>query len=363
MEQKKIVSGLICSILIVMSLFCFTSSADETFRAHVVDKSDTAITIFDSAGRVVHLPYPIQTVVVLWSNPAEEMIALDVEDRIIGVDQSAKDKADSGIYPSLQGIPSVGSYADPNYEKIADLNPDVVLMLSTYPPLPDEVAEKLEPFGIPVVALDFYRVEVWSDEIKTLGAMLGVESKAEKFLSFMNDPQAMITERISVIPESARLNVFFEGNNDYQAHGGAGYGGGVPGIIRAVGGRDLFYDREEVSFDADPEEVARRNPDFHLKGTTLGYKEESTTGFEELYAGVVSREELQGTNALINDNVWVISWDIAGGARKKFGPMYLAKIFYPDLLADFDPDMIYKQYLTEYLKIPDKGVVIYPAIS
>lgn len=363
MKFMKNFCAIALSLLVVCMALCLPVCADETIRAHVVEKDSTSITVFDSAGRTVELPYPIQKVVVLWSNPAEEMIVLGAEDRIIGVDKSAKDKADSGIYPSLKGIPSVGSNDEPNYEKIAELKPDVVIMLSSYPPLPDEVAAKLEPFGIPVVALDFYRVEVWSDEILVLGSMLGLEEKADAFLSFMNNPQAMITERISVIPEQDRPTVYFEGAKDYQSYGGAGYGGGLPGVIRAVGAKYLFNDREEVSFDADPEEVASRNPDVILKGVSLGYSEQNTTGFAEIYDTVMAREELQSTTAIKEHKVWVISWDVAGGARKKFGPMFIAKMLYPDMFADFNPSEYYNRYLTEYLKIPAKGVVIYPAIS
>ncbi|GEM_PF-1417024 len=48
--------------------------------------SDDVITIADSAGRAVEVPYPASSVVVLWSNPAKEIRALGAVDRIVGMD-------------------------------------------------------------------------------------------------------------------------------------------------------------------------------------------------------------------------------------------------------------------------------------
>lgn len=257
---RSVIPIAIVGFLLILVSVGGTVLADDQIRAHVVQKGDTSITVSDSAGRIVDLVYPVESVVVLWDNPAEMMIALGAGDKIVGIETATKDDADRGIYPSLVNIPVVGSQEEPNYEIIVDLKPDAVIMLSSYPPLPNEVAEKLEPFGIPVVALDFYRVEVWSDEIKTLGAIIGRENEAQDLLNLMNVPQAMITERVSAIPSNNRPVVYFEGAKDYLTYGGAGYGSGIPGLIYAAGAKDLFYEREEASFTADPEEVAKRNP-------------------------------------------------------------------------------------------------------
>ncbi len=135
--------------------------------------ADAHLTVVDSANRTVEVPYPVETVVVLWSNPAKELRALGAVDRIVGMDQSTKDEVDKGTLPELAEVPVVGTQEEPNYEKIAQLKPDVVVSLSAgYPPEPDEIQEKLQPFGIPVVGLDFYRTEVWFNEIEKLGKML-----------------------------------------------------------------------------------------------------------------------------------------------------------------------------------------------
>lgn len=359
MGNKKYLAIIISAILII-SAFVGGYYASQTGANNTNDR--TTVTVQDSADRLVEVPYPVKTIVTLWDNPTEILAALGATDRIVGVDQASKGDIDTGLYPELANIPVIGSDSDPNYEKIAELKPDVVIMLSSYSPLPDEVAEQLEPFGIAVVALDFYRTEVYYREVQTLGYMLDLEAEAASLNTFFKEVQDMITERIGTLSDSEKKSVYFEGSSKYKTFGGAGYGAGCPGMIRAAGGIDLYPEVSTVVFEVDPEDVAKRNPDIICTGTTEGYLLTNTTKFETLYNSVLDRDELAGTKAVKNGDVYVISWEIAGGARKPFGTMYLAKIMYPDLFADFDPNQVIKEYLENYLHVPYQGVFIYPAI-
>jgi iron complex transport system substrate-binding protein len=318
------------------------------------------ITITDSANRTVEVPYPVESIVVLWDNPPEELRSLGAIDRIVGIDTATKEKVDKGFFPELKDVPVIGSYDEPNYEKIAELNPDVVIMLSSYAPLPDEVQKKLEPFGIKVVALDFYMVEEWEREVTTLGKMLDKEEEAKEYIAFFQKYWDMLDERSATIPKDEKKTVYFEGAETYQTYGGADYGSGIPGMIRTAGGLDLFPEREEYAFEVDPEEVAIRNPDVIFKGTSIGYYLTNTTECAAIRDEVASRPELSNTTAVQNGDVYFISFDVSGGARKKFGPMYLAKKVYPEFYTDMDPDAILKEYLEKYQGLDYQGVYIYP---
>lgn len=347
------------ALLLIISLGM--SCAQEVSK----DKSSrTTISIIDSAGRTVNIPYPVESVVALNSNVPEEMIALGAGDRIAGIDISAKKKVDQGLYPKLKDVPVVGSYDDPNYELIAQMKPDVVVQWTSWPPLPDEVAQKLEPFGISVVALDLYRMEIYTSEVELLGKILGCEEKTHEYISFIQDQYDAINETLKQIPESERKTVYFEGANYYETYGGADYGCGVPGMIRAGGGKDLYYDQTPYYFNANPEDVAKRNPDFIFKGIAepQGYFMESDSILKELRNNVSSRVELANTNAVKNGHVYAISFDATSGLRKKFGPLFIAKALYPEKFPNLDPEGFLLKYLVDYLKLPQQGVYIYPKI-
>lgn len=358
MRYKKTSDGLFSVTFfagLILMVFGATALASD-----LGNNSDT-ITVIDSAGRSVEVPFPVESVVVLWSNPAKEMRALGAVDRIVGMDQSTKDEVDKGTLPELSDVTVVGTQEEPNYEKIAELKPDVVIALSAgYPPEPDEIQSKLEPFGIPAVGLDFYRTEVWFDEVEKLGRMLDKEAEAQEYMDFFQGYFDQINETLATIPPEERKNVYFEGAKRYQTYGGAGYGSGIPNMVRAAGGKDLYPDREELAFEVNPEDVAQRNPDVIFKGTSLGFKAQNDTEFKALREEIMSRPELASTNAVENGQVYVISFDVAGGAGKKFGPVYLARALYPEKFQELDPLAFYKEYLEKFQGLEYQGVYFYP---
>ncbi len=176
------------------------------------------------------------------------------------------------------------------------------------------------------MGLDFYRTEVWFQEIETLGKMLGTEEKAKEYMDFFKGYYDQVNETLATIPDSERKSVYFEGAKKYQTYGGKGYGSGIPNMIRYAGGKDLYPDREELAFEVNPEDVAERNPDVIIKGTSLGWNAQNDTEFKALRDEILNRSELSSTNAIKNGQVYVMSFDIAGGAGKKFGPVFLAKL-------------------------------------
>jgi iron complex transport system substrate-binding protein len=102
-----------------------------------------------------------------------------------------------------------------------------------------------------------------------------------------------------------------------------------------------------------------RNPDVIMKGQSAGYFLTNNTQFETVYDSIMERPELAGTTAVKSGDVYVVSFDVAGGARKIFGPMYVAKVLYPDLFADFNPDLVLQEYLENYLGRTWQGVYLY----
>jgi iron complex transport system substrate-binding protein len=133
------------------------------------------------------------------------------------MDQSTKDEVDKGKLPELADTVVVGTQEEPNYEKIAELNPDVVIALSAgYPPEPAEIEKKLEPFGIPVVGLDFYRTEVWFQEMEKLGKMMGKEAEATEYAEYFAGYYEKINDTLATIPDAEKKKVYFEGAKKYQ---------------------------------------------------------------------------------------------------------------------------------------------------
>ncbi len=334
------------------------------FFSSFIAMAEETITIVDSAGRTVELPYPVNSVVALNGNVPEEMIALGSGDKIVGITLGTKTKVDMGLLPGLEDVDVIGDGEDPNYEKIAELDPDVVIQYSSWPPVPDELQMTLDPFEIPVVALDLYRMEVYNDEVKLLGKILGHEQKAEDYIAFIQDQYDLIDEGLESIPKNDRKVVYFEGAGLYETYGGADFGCGVPGMVRAGGGKDLYPEIEAYYFNANPEDVAERNPNVIFKGISVpkGYFMEDETVLKNLREEVMDRPMWSETTAVKNGDVYAISFDATAGLRKKFGPLFIAKALYPETFSDLDPESFLMTYLEDYLGLEPQGFYIYPAL-
>jgi iron complex transport system substrate-binding protein len=114
--NKKVFVGAILACLIVCAVFPVSQAGDQK-----------TVTVVDSVGNKIEVPYPVERIASL--NPAalEVIRALGAKDRIVGIDQFTKWNPD--FYPRIKDKPSIGMPMGmpPNYEKIIDLNPQVVI--------------------------------------------------------------------------------------------------------------------------------------------------------------------------------------------------------------------------------------------
>ena len=120
---------------------------------------DARVTIVDSAGRKLQVPRPVRRMVVLNTDAAEVICALGGEESIVGVSESI---AESELLRKLGDRPSVGRWNSPSYERIVELEPEVVIAYGRYPGA--ELEEKLEPAGMKVARIDCYKDDKTEDK-------------------------------------------------------------------------------------------------------------------------------------------------------------------------------------------------------
>src|SRR5699024_4848455 len=111
--------------------------------------------IIDDQDREVLLPGPARTAVVLNSYTNEFLRAIGAGDRVVGVDRL-------------------------NYEAIAGLEPDVVILPRNA--VWQEAAEQLESFGIPLVVATAWDTAVVDETLTLLGEVFGLEDGASAVL-------------------------------------------------------------------------------------------------------------------------------------------------------------------------------------
>jgi iron complex transport system substrate-binding protein len=320
---------------------------------------ENTLTLVDDSGKYVEVPHPPRSLVVLHSDAGEILCALGAENLVVGVSSTTKAK----LAPKFDNVSEVGSASSPNYERIVELRPEVVITYSGSTGSEEQLRDRLEPLGIRVFCLDAYRLELIPRDIRLLGLMLGREEGAEEYAGFFENLVWLIENRVSGLPTENKVHVYLEGHKDYQT---ASYGTMGHDIITTAGGLNLAAG-EPVSYPIISSEwVLERDPDVILKNagkTPLPGGGRALTDPEPLRQvreALLSRPGWSELKAVRENRVYVVSWDLWGGGSQIITLCHVARWFYPSLFQDLDPLPLHRQLVENFWGLEYRGIFTYP---
>jgi iron complex transport system substrate-binding protein len=314
------------------------------------------ITITDSAGRVVEVPQPLERIAVWGGGSAEIIRALGAEDRIIGISEFMV-TVYPYLWPELQDRPTIGSWVQPDYEKVVDVEPQALFTLVGSPA---DAEEQLEGTGIKVIRMNFFRAESIKD-IETFGLILGKEKEAGEFTDFLRSKLDLIVKRVKEIRPEEKKRVYFEsGHQDYYAWGP---GSGKDERLGKAGGINIFADLGMEGSEVDPEEILERDPDVIFKdgmGAKYGgYTAVDASVMEAKREEMMSRPGWSELKAVKNGQVYIEGEDL-DLATGVIYVSYLARLLYPDRFEDLDVEDFHREYIEKYQGLEFKGIYMYP---
>ena len=361
-RSVRIVSVVLALVMLLMpAAGCTKEVVKEVPVEKIVEKEvpvePKAIKIVDSAGKVVEVPQPLERIVVWDAGIAEVIRALGAEDKIVGISDFMATYYPY-FWPELQDRPATGSWYRPNYEKVIDIEPQVLLTLPRWGALDAE--EKLGPAGIKVVRLDFHKVDI-AKEIKTLEIILGKEKEAEEFANFLQSKVNLIEEKVKGIKPEERKRVYWEaGHKDYCTWGPGSF---ADEVIRKAGGINIFADLPIQVADVEPEEILVRDPNVIIKGPHGarygGYLGTDTRDMEAKREEMMKRPGWSKLKAIKNGQVYIMGRDLLG-PKTVITLCYVAKLLYPDKFRDLDVEAFHREYLEKYQGLEFKGIYVYP---
>jgi len=321
---------------------------------------ENTFTVVDDSGKYVEVPRPVRSLAVLHSDAGEILCALGAENLVVGASDSVKTK----LVPRFDNVAGVGKEAHkPNYEKIVELRPDVVITYSGSTGSEEQLRSRLEPLGIRVLCLDAYKLELIPKDIRLLGLMLGREERAEEYAKFFENLVGLIENRVSGLPAENRVRVYWEGRQDYRT---ASYGTMVHSIITAAGGLNLAAGEPTLYPSVSPEWVVKKDPDVIIK--TVGSSVLSGGGrgltdpgpLQQVREALLNRPGWSELRAVKENRVYVVSWDLLGGGSQAVALCYAARWFYPSLFQDLDPLPLHRQLVENFWGLEYRGVFTYP---
>ena len=169
-------------ILLFISLLalggCNTGDASKESEASVNggEKSESDTREITYLGETYTVPDDVERIVITGAMEAmEDATALDVEP--VGAITLGGEFPDV-FKESMGQAESIGEKQEPNFEKILQLKPDVILGTTKFP---EEVVSKLEQIA-PTILVSHISTD-WEDNLLLMGALNGKEKEAETLLS------------------------------------------------------------------------------------------------------------------------------------------------------------------------------------
>lgn len=326
------------------------------------EAAEETITVTDHVGREVTVPYPVESMVLLDDTYYWAAKLLGVQDRVVGTDGSFDE-----AFPELQDKPDTGWWRDPNFEQIAELDPQVLVTRGGSEGARErieEYAETLEPFDVSVVAVDV--TELRLDDMRLLAKLLDKEAQLDDFLEWKNDQLARVTDEVETIPDDERPLVYCETDHEEWA---ARYTrsidvAGGRNVLTEMLGEDELYTGLRRTVDA--EFVLEQDPDVIVLEDSgsppyvTGYDVTDPDGALELRDQFAGRPAVDELTAVETDRIHAINFKVLHSEQSWLGVLYLAKTFHPDRFADFDPVAVHREYLEDWLDAPYQGTYYVP---
>lgn len=159
-----------------------------------------AKTVTDQLGRRITLPHHPRRLVSLAPNITEIIFAIGQEHRLKGVTRFSD-------YPAAAAmLPTVGSYTQPDLERIVALNPD--LCIATKDGNPKRIIDRLVSLNIPVYAVDPRNLDKVMSTILDIGTLLDASESAGALVESMR-LRVQLMKRL-VANARSRPRVFFQ---------------------------------------------------------------------------------------------------------------------------------------------------------
>lgn len=303
--MKKYIVLLLIGVLALVGVACgATDAKDEEKNAEAESNKEeegSSVTVTHELGETVVDKDPEKVVVF-------DFGALDTVDKlgidVVGVVQtnipSYLEKFDSEDYDN------VGSLKEPDFEKISEIDPDLILISSRQADLYDELSE-LGPTVY--VGVDTTRyMDSFKENVEVIGEIFGKEDEVEEELSKIEESIMALNEKAS---ESDKNGLIILANDDkisaYGSNSRFGLIHDVFGIPAVDDGIEASTHGMNVSF----EYVVEQDPDL-----LYVVDRSAAIGEEPAAKNIVENKLMEDTKAFENDDITYLDpdfWYLSGG--------------------------------------------------
>ncbi|MFH1202258.1 MAG: cobalamin-binding protein [Candidatus Omnitrophota bacterium] len=179
----------------------------------------------------------------------EILFALGLDDEIVGVSTFCN------YPPKAQEKEKVGTFSQPNIEKILSLKPDIIFCTGLEQA---GTVKELKQLNLKVYVSDPCDIEGLFNSIREIGRLTSKEKEADALIGKMKTAISEISSLVKLINKKDMPRVFVE--IWYDPLMTAGKGSFIDELLRLAGGVNIAYDTPRPYSYFSPEQVLKRNP-------------------------------------------------------------------------------------------------------
>ena len=340
----------VCSIGVYHFSSQEESNVDENLPIQVIDSNGIQHSFSESPTRVA----------ITNTYAASVMRMLDINSSVVvGV---SGDFYDDMLWPEFTETKIIqqSAHSEIDFEALLDSRPHVYIVFATNGMVDtNAIREKLEPVGIKVLALDFYKYDTLRDEFSVIADLFGKQNKAaELFLEF-DSIELEISSRISSLNETNRPTVVMEHHASLTRDPVVLTGTSQwTDIIEKAGGINVFKDLPGHTTHVDMEAILDTNPDVIMfDGITfdIGFNAFDNDDMCGTHMDFIRDRPGFDNMKAIQDNRMIIMSGEFAGPMMIHGLPTLAKILHPDLFMDLDAESFIDDYFVNHHGLEKQG--------
>jgi iron complex transport system substrate-binding protein len=226
-----------------------TPAAGPSAATSVAAATTFPLTVTDDAGRQITFAQPPQRIVSIAPSNTEILFALGLADRVVAVDSY------SNFPPEATQKLQVGDYLEPDLERVAAADPDLILAAEVHL---GTVIPELETLGLPVVVVEPANLDEVFASMLQVGAIAGESAHAAGLVCALRARADAVAAAVAGAP---RPRVFFELGPDLYS---VGPGNFVADVIARAGGDNIAADAAEMWPQLSAEAIVSADPEVIL---------------------------------------------------------------------------------------------------
>jgi len=314
-KTKMMIAALI--MILLLTTFAFFGCKEEPIE----EIQNISIEIIDGEDNSIVLDQPAEKIIVLAPSVLEITDGLGAMEKVIEVDNFSVMMGES----LAAGFEGVGDYQSLNVERIAELDPDILIALTGGP---DDDYNKVAELGIPVYrVVDVRGIEGVYEEISNISKIIGKETEGLELISDLKSEVESIRSKVEDLTDDERPDVFYEIWNEPLMS--AGEDTFINDLIEIAGGKNILSDDGLMGWvEYSIETLIEKDPDVIIAPVSLATDP----------SVIIEDPRFATISAVINGDVYIIPDNPISRPSQNIikGLQMLARAIHPEIFGEFE---------------------------